>query len=106
MSKDKRDQSFTSADVAGDPEDGRAESVDQPFLVRAVLTGTYPDPGSTRARWRNVGDVFEVKCRKDYSHRWMTPIKPGEVVEAPVARPVPQTTGVSRKLDPFKLMQG
>ncbi len=71
---------------------------DAPFMVRAIFGGTYPDPGSTLARWRNVGDAFLVKCQRDFSGRWMKRLSADEAAEVPVkAAVIPQTTAKPRK---------
>ncbi len=71
-----------------------------PFLVKATMGGTYPDLGSTRAKWREVGDVFSCKCDGDFSFKWMQRVAAdAEVAVAP--KPVPQTTAKSRKPVPF-----
>lgn len=75
---------------------------DVPFMVRATQGGTYPDPGETRARWRNVDEVFEVKCQRDFSTRWMQRLTDAESAGvAPAARVIPQTTAKPRKPYPF-----
>jgi hypothetical protein len=79
--------------------------VEVPFMVKATMGGTYPDPGMTRARWRNVGDVFEVKCQRDFSHRWMQRLSADEIATSPLEnRQIPQTTAKARKPAPFPPM--
>lgn len=106
----KRDQSPPSEDI--DPNGPNAIPVDDsqpeaeappmpdvPFMVRATMPGTYPDPGKVRARWRNVGDVFQVRKERDFSKHWMVRVGEEEAVAAVAsAKPVPQTTGHQGKL--------
>lgn len=75
-----------------------------PFLVRATMGGTYPDPDSTHARWREIGDVFSVKCAADFSFRWMKRVSADDAAAVIVEKPVPQTTAKTRKPAPFPQM--
>jgi hypothetical protein len=68
-----------------------------PFLVKAIATGTYPNPGEIVARWREVGDVFLCKSQKDMG-RWMKRLTDAEAKDAePTGKTIPQTTGKPRK---------
>lgn len=106
MGRGKHEQQVSDSTI--DPETTPATGVppvavaDGPFLVRAIMSGTYPDPDSIVARWRNVGDVFTVKCVRDFSNRWMKRLTDQESSEVvPTVRTIPQTTGKPRKPVPF-----
>ncbi len=105
MAKAKIDQAATPSEPAEVLTPGvipAAIAPDVPFLVRATMGGTYPNPGETLARWRDVGAVFEVKCAHDFSNRWMKRLDPDEAkgVQLP-SKVIPQTTAKPRKLVPF-----
>lgn len=62
------------------------------ILVRAISTGTYPDPGGVRALLREPGAIFAITNRQHLSS-WMQEISADEqAAMTPAPRPVPQTT--------------
>lgn len=61
--------------------------------VVAYAPGTYQEPGQPRAFFREIGDIFTISSRKQFSKAWMRELKDGEapVLAIPDAK-IPQTT--------------
>lgn len=66
------------------------------ITVRAISTGTYPDPGCVRAFIREPGAIFSIEKREHFSSSWMEEIDLAkEVLPLPKNPERPQTTAPS-----------
>lgn len=74
------------------------DAPEKPILVQAIQLGTYPEPNSTRAVLRELGEQFTIKSRKDLAP-WMFEVKNGVTAPELNLNPnVPQTTAPNRPI--------